>query len=173
MTYIRGVEGHSRVILGIKKRSIADRTRHRGPATALLVTPGHCTWIIYKRLSRRMAADVSLVYLSTVSTILYFSFYPSSSYSVLCRSTMVAFLSLYLHRLNHPPTLITLFACFPVLATEGCHTGLTRCICLSWFVSLAPPQNRSASPVRESIPVACHKEKIRIAQRIVNLSDTK
>lgn len=146
MTYIRGVEDHSRVIPGIKKGSIANPTRHRGPAAAPLVTPGHCTWIIYKRLSRRMAADVSLVYLSTVSTILYFSFYPSSSYSSLRRSTTVAFLSLYLRRLNRPPPgLIALFACFPVPAMEGCHTELTRCICLSRSLS-APPQNRSASP---------------------------
>lgn len=79
-----------------------------------------------------MVADVSLVYLSTVSTILYFSSCFSSSYPDLRRSTTVASLSLYLRRLNRPPTgLIALFACFPVPATEGCHTGLMRCICLS------------------------------------------
>lgn len=105
----------------------------------------HCTWIIYKRLSRRMAADVSLVYLSTVFTILYFSSCSSPSYSILRRSTMVASLSFYLCRLNRPPPgLIALFTCFLIPTTEGCHTGLTRCICLSR--SLLPRRRIGAPP---------------------------
>lgn len=124
---------------------------YRGPNTPS--RPGHratrhphCTWIIYKRLSRRMAADVSLVYLSTVSTSLYFSSCSSPSYSILHRSTTIASLSFYLCRLNRPPPdLIALFACFPVPTTEGCHTGLTRCICLSRSLL---PRRRIEAPLR-------------------------
>lgn len=147
-----GVEGHSRAIPGIKEGSIvAPPPRHSSPPAIV------CTWIIYKRLSRRMAADVSLVYLSTVSTILYFSSCTSSSHSVLRRSTTATLPSrstsadlTTLRPVSSPFSHASL-----VPATEGCHTGLTRCICLSRTLL---PRRRIGVPY-QGIPDACRDKK--------------
>lgn len=86
-----------------------------------------------------MAADVSLVYLSTASTILYFSSCSSSSsYSpsaarpsslLSSRPYSTPSLSLSPHRRSRRPFRLPSHPA--VSATEGCHAGLTRCICLS------------------------------------------
>lgn len=86
-----------------------------------------------------MAADVSLVYLSTASTILYFSscsssfLYPSSAVrppSLLSLLVLLYPLSILpAHRRSRRPFRLPSHPDVP--ATEGCHAGLTRCICLS------------------------------------------
>lgn len=121
-----------------------SRRTHRtieAPCTAPLVTPGHCTWIIYKRLSRegwRLTCP-----LSTWARLLRSStFHPAPHPSPTCPLPLDQCLSSRSYStpsLSPPPSPVHQRSRRPfrlsshplVLATEGCHAGLTRCICLS------------------------------------------
>lgn len=132
-----------------------------------------------------MAADVSLVYLSTASTILYFSSCPLASPTLpLDRLSLFLptlsplppsfslFLSPPSQRFNRPASVSSPFSrassCHPVPATEGCHAGLTRCICLPRTL-LAERKGRRGHllfGIHESIPDTCRERKIRAEKSV-------
>lgn len=109
-----------------------------------------------------MAADVSLVYLSTASTILYFSSCSSSFYSF-SAARPPSLLSFLLHP-SSSNALVALFAYLPIPSFHGRVSHRADVVHLFVTASLALPQEKRAgglSNIRESIPDTCCEKKSR------------
>lgn len=115
-----------------------------------LSPPGHCTWIIYKRLSRggwRLTCP-----LSTWARLPRSSTFHPAPHPLSFDHRLFSLLVLTLPP-SSPPTLSSPFSLTShpaVPATEGCHAGLTRCICLSRPLLLHRRERRESRENRES-----------------------